>query len=61
MAILDDDNELGSILLAVVVGTFVVGGVILAINSYDDTTQVASRFPAAFEKTVPTIVPSQPQ
>jgi hypothetical protein len=59
MAAFDEDNELGPIVVAVVVGTLVVGALIYGWNRYDQV-QTALNFPA-IERTVPTIVPNQPQ
>jgi hypothetical protein len=58
MAAFDEDNELGPI-VAVVLGTLVVGALIYGWNRYDKM-QTALNIPA-IERTVPTIVPNQPQ
>ena len=59
MAVLDQDSDVWSIGLAVVLGTLAVGAVFFVFNQ-DDTVQTALNFPI-IEKTVPTIVPAGPQ
>jgi hypothetical protein len=59
MAALDDDNDLGPIAVAVVLGTIVAGAFIYGLNRYP-TVETALNIPA-IERTVPTIVPNQPQ
>jgi hypothetical protein len=56
MRIAEDDYDSGTILLTVIV-TVVLGGMVYAYNSRD-ILQTASL--PAIERTVPTVVPSQP-
>ena len=59
MAAFDNDNDLGPIVVAVVLGTIVAGAFIYGWNRYDQV-QTALNIPV-IERTVPTIVPNQPQ
>jgi hypothetical protein len=59
MAILDEDNDVSTIAIALVIGAIGVGTLLYAF-SHDDTVQTASNFPV-IDKTVPTIVPPGPQ
>lgn len=59
MAVFKDDNDLGPIVVAVVLGTLVAGAFMYGWNRYDNV-QTALNVPP-IERTVPTIVPSQPQ
>ena len=55
----DDDNDIGPIVVAVVLGTLVVGAFLYGWNRYD-AVQTALNIPT-IERTIPTIVPNQPQ
>ena len=55
----DDDNDFGLIVTTVVLGTLVAGAFIYGWNRYD-RVQTALNVPI-IERTVPTIVPNQPQ
>jgi hypothetical protein len=55
----DDDNDIGPIVVAVVLGTLVVGAFLYGWNRFD-SVQTALNLPT-IERTVPTIVPNQPQ
>ena len=59
MAAFDNDNDLGPIVVAVVLGTIVAGAFIYGWDRYDKV-QTALNIPV-IERTVPTIVPNQPQ
>ena len=61
MAAFNDDNDLGAIAVAVITATVVIGGIIYAVSQFDPRVQIASRLPTTIEKTVPRIVPLQPQ
>ena len=58
-AMTDDDNDIGPIVVAVVLGTLVAGAFLYGWNRYD-TVQTALNIPS-IERTIPTIVPNQPQ
>jgi hypothetical protein len=58
MAAFDDDNDLGPIVLTVVLTTLVAGAFIYGWNRYDKV-RTALNIPA-IERTVPAIVPNQP-
>ena len=53
------DNDLGRVVVTVVLGTLIAGAFIYGWNRYD-TVQTALNIPA-IERTVPAIVPNQPQ
>jgi hypothetical protein len=55
----DDDNDIGPIVVAVILGTLVVGAFIYGWNRYE-AVQTALNIPP-IERTVPTIVPHQPR
>ncbi len=55
----DDDNDIGPIVVAVVLGTLVVGAFLYGWNRYY-SVQTALNIPT-IERTVPNIVPNQPQ
>jgi hypothetical protein len=57
MTFSDDDHDIGAILLTVIV-TVVLGAMVYAYNSWGNL-QTANYMPTV-ERTVPTIVPSQP-
>ncbi|MEA2979692.1 MAG: hypothetical protein QOF91_324 [Alphaproteobacteria bacterium] len=59
MAAFDGDNDLGPIVVATVLATLVAGAFIYGWNRYAEV-QTALNIPA-IERTVPTIVPNQPQ
>jgi hypothetical protein len=59
MAAFDGDNDLGPVVVTVVLGTLIAGAFIYGWNRYD-TVQTALNIPA-IERTVPAIVPNQPQ
>jgi hypothetical protein len=59
MAAFDGDNDLGPLVVAVVLGTLVAGAFIFGWNRYDKV-QTALNTPV-IERTVPSIVPNQPQ
>ena len=59
MAAFDHDNDLGPIVVAVVLGTLVAGAFLYGWNRYD-TVQTALNMPP-IERTVPSIVPDQPR
>lgn len=59
MAAFSEDNELGLIVVTVVLVTLVAGAAIYAWNRYEKV-QTAFNFPG-IERTVPIIVPNQPQ
>lgn len=59
MAAFDDTSDLGPVVVAVVLGTLVAGAFLYGFNRYD-TIQTALNIPA-IDRTVPTIVPNQPQ
>jgi hypothetical protein len=58
-AMTDDDNDIGPIVVAVVLGTLVAGAFLYGWNRYD-AVQTALNLPT-IERTIPTIVPNQPQ
>jgi hypothetical protein len=58
-AMTDDDNDIGPIVVAVVLGTLVVGAFLYGWNRYE-SVQTALNIPT-IERTVPNIVPNQPQ
>ena len=59
MAAFDNDNDLGPIVVAVVLGTVVTGAFLYSWNRYDEV-RTALNIPP-IERTVPAIVPNQPQ
>jgi hypothetical protein len=59
MAAFEGDNEVGPVVITVVLGTLVAGSLIYGWNRYE-TVQTALHLPA-IERTVPVIVPNQPQ
>jgi hypothetical protein len=59
MAVFDDDSDVGPIVITVVLTTLVAGAFIYGWNRYN-TVQTALNIPA-IERTVPPIVPNQPQ
>jgi hypothetical protein len=59
MAAFSEDNDFGPIVVTVVLVTLVVGAAIYGWNRYEKV-QTALNFPA-IERTVPMIVPNQPQ
>ena len=59
MAILDEDNDVWTVAVALLIGAIGVGTLLYAYN-HDDTIQTASNFPI-IDKTVPTIVPVGPE
>jgi hypothetical protein len=59
MAILDEDNDVWTVAVALVIGAIGVGTLLYAFN-HDDAIQTALNFPV-IDKTVPTIVPPGPQ
>jgi hypothetical protein len=54
-----EDNDLGSIVVAVVVATVVFGSLLYFLDDADDVQTASDLTP--FEKTVPTIVPTAPR
>lgn len=61
MSSFDDDSDFGTIVFAVLATTLVLGSFIYLYNSGSEPIQTAYRFPITIDKTVPSIVPSQPQ
>jgi hypothetical protein len=59
MRAFEDNSDLGPIAVAVVLATIVVGAFIYGFNRVQ-TTQTALSLPT-IERTVPSIVPNQPQ
>ena len=59
MAAFSEDSDLGPIVVTVVLGTLVAGAFIFGWNRYEKV-QTALNIPG-IERTVPTIVPNQPQ
>jgi hypothetical protein len=59
MAAFESDNDLGPIVVAVVLGTLVAGAFLYVWNGYE-RVQTALNVPP-IERTVPTIVPDQPR
>jgi hypothetical protein len=59
MAVFDGDNDIGPVVVTVVLGTLVAGAFLYGWNRYEKV-QTALNVPA-IERTVPAIVPNQPQ
>ena len=59
MRMIEEDNDLGAIVFAVVAFTLVVGSVLYLYRSGAETIRTAARFPVTIEKTVPKITPDQ--
>ena len=59
MAAFDGDNDLGPVVVMVVLGTLIAGAFIYGWKRYENL-QTALNIPA-IERTVPVIVPNQPQ
>jgi hypothetical protein len=59
MSVFESDSDFGPIVATVVLTTIVVGAALYTYNRYD-RIQTALNIPA-LERTVPSIVPSQPQ
>ena len=55
----DNDSDLGTVVVTVVLGTLVAGAIIYGFNRYE-TIKTALNIPSV-DRTVPSIVPSQPQ
>ena len=59
MAAFDGDNDLGPVVVMVVLGTLIAGAFMYGWKRYENL-QTALNIPA-IERTVPVIVPNQPQ
>lgn len=59
MSAFDSDNDLGPVVVAVVLGTLVAGAFVYVWNR-QESLQTAWNVPA-IERTVPNIVPNQPR
>jgi hypothetical protein len=59
MAAMNDDNDLGAILLALAIMVMVAGGIYFMFHD-SDPQQTALSLPV-LDRTVPTIVPQQPR
>jgi hypothetical protein len=59
MAAFDDDNSFGPMVVTVILATLLVGAFLYGWTRYDKV-QTAMNLPS-IERTVPAIVPSQPQ